>query len=65
MSWGLDALQAVGDVTITANLALPQCVVDAFNQNTGQMASSEATGGEEVPICDCQEECGRLNVSCD
>jgi hypothetical protein len=64
MSWGLDALQAVGDITITANPLLPQCVVDAFNQNTGQMASSEATGGEEPPTCDCPEECGRLNVSC-
>jgi hypothetical protein len=64
MSWGLDALQAVGDVMITANPALPQCLVDAFNQSTGQMASSEATGGVEPPICDCPEECGRLSVNC-
>ena len=63
-SWGLDALQAVGDVTITANPLLPQCVVDAFNQNTGQMASSLATGSGAAPICDCQEECGRLDVNC-
>jgi hypothetical protein len=64
VSWGLDALQTVGSVTITANPALPQCVVDAFNQSAGQMASSESTGGVDPPICDCREECGRLSVNC-
>ena len=64
MSWGLDALQTVGSVMITANPALPQCVVDSLNENTGQMASSEATGLEDPPICDCQAACGRISVAC-
>jgi hypothetical protein len=64
VSWGLDALHSVGSVTITANASLPQCLVDAFNENTGMMASSEATGAGSPPICDCPEECGRLVVDC-
>src|SRR5688572_18387381 len=64
VSWGLDALRSVGSVTITANASLPQCLVDAFNENTGMMASSEATGAGSPPICDCPEECGRIVVDC-
>jgi hypothetical protein len=64
VSWGLDALRSVASVTITANAALPQCLVDAFNENTGMMASSEATGAGSPPICDCPEECGRIVVDC-
>jgi hypothetical protein len=64
VSWGLDALRSVGSVTITANASLPQCLVDAFNEDTGMMASSEATGAGSPPICDCPEECGRIVVDC-
>jgi hypothetical protein len=64
VSWGLDALRSVGSVTITANESLPQCLVDALNENTGMMASSEATGADSPPICDCPEECGRIVVDC-
>lgn len=63
-SWGLDALRSVASVTITANESLPQCLVDALNENTGMMASSEATGVSSPPICDCPEECGRIVVDC-
>jgi hypothetical protein len=64
-SWGLDALTSLGSVLITANAALPQCLVDALNANTGAMASSEATGAGDPPLCDCPEQCGRITVSCD
>lgn len=63
-SWGLDALRSVASVTITANESLPQCLIDALNENTGMMASSEATGVSSPPICDCPEECGRIVVDC-
>ncbi len=65
VSWGLDALRSVGSVTITANASLPQCLVDALNENTGMMASSELIGAGSPPICDCPEQCGRIVVDCE
>jgi hypothetical protein len=64
VSWGLDALHMVESVEITANPALPLCLVDALNADTGHMASSELTGTSAPPNCDCPTECGRIAVVC-
>ena len=65
VSWGLDALHTVtGGVTITANPALPFCLVDALGAATGLTLSSEFRGDVPPPACDCSRDCGRLVPEC-
>lgn len=65
VNWGLYSLTSVGSVIITANPSLPQCLIDALNEATGEMASSIAIGGGTPPNCDCPEECGRIVPDCE
>jgi hypothetical protein len=64
-SWGLDALRTIETgVTISANLALPTCLVDALGEATGLELTSTFTGGTPPPNCTCSSACGRIVPQC-